>query len=413
MITRVETVIVGAGQASLALSRLLTGHRRDHVVLERGRVAERWRSERWDSFRLLSPNWQTRLPGYRYTGPAPDDFMDKHQVVRFFEGYARSFPAPLLTGVTVTAVAPDDAGGWLVRTSRGRYSARNVVIATGYYDVPHVPAQSRALPPDIAQLTVSAYRAPHLLEPGAVLVVGAGPSGQQIASELALAGRRVYLAVGRHRPLPRRYRGRDVYWWMDRMGMLAKSVDQLAPGRRPDHAPSVVLAGGMDLDLHRLVGCGVTPLGRLTGVSGTVATFAGDLPERVAEADANVTRIRAAIDAHIAEHGLGLPPEETPAPAPANWAHAAPRTLDLRRAGVTTVIWATGYRRNHNWVHAPVFDTTGPVHRRGVTPADGLFFLGLRWQYRRNSNFIDGVGADAAYLARHLSASRPVARHIA
>lgn len=405
MSNHVRTLIIGAGQAGLALSRCLTDRGHEHLLLERGRIAERWRSQRWDSFRLLTPNWLTRLPGYRYRGDDPDGFMTRSEVVEFFDDYARSFHPPVRSGVDVTGVEPA-ARGWLVRVDgRAPYRADNVVIATGHYGRNYVPAElAPRLPASVHQLHSSAYRDPAQLPDGAVVVVGSGPSGQQIADELAIAGRRVYLAVGRHRPRPRRYRGHDVYWWLDRMGMLDRTVDTLSSPAATRNAPSGVLAGeSRDLNLRRLAARGVVPTGRLVGVDGTRLSFAGDLPDRLAEADHSLEQVLTKIDEYIQRSGRAAPPSDHADPAPAPWAELAPRRLDLTQCRASTVIWATGYRRDYSWIDAPVFDADHePVHRRGVTPAPGLNFLGLRWQYRRKSNLIDGVGADAEFLAEHL-----------
>lgn len=406
MSTHGETLIVGAGQAGLALSRCLTELGRDHLVLERGRLAERWRSERWDSFTLLSPNWQTRLPGHQYQGPDPDGYMTREQIVDFFDGYARSFAAPVHTGVRVTNVARA-AHGWTVWTDSGRYEARNVVIATGHHQRPSVPRLSGALPGHVFQLHTSQYRNPAWLPPGGVLVVGAGPSGQQIADELVRSGRRVHLSVGRHRSVPRRYRGQDSYWWMDRLGMLDRTVDTLASPAAARRAPSAVLTGGdEDLDLRRLVAHGVTPTGHLGAVEGPVLRMADDLAANLAAADDNARRFRTAVDAHVRATRLDVPDDANGEPGPAAWVEHAPCVLDLERAGIRTVVWATGFTRDYSWLHAPVLDSDGePIHHRGVTAAPGLFFLGLRWQHRRNSNLIDGVGRDAAYLAEQIDAT--------
>lgn len=411
MANHVRTLIIGAGQAGLALSRCLTDLDHEHLVLDRGRVAERWRSERWDSFRLLTPNWYTRLPGYHYTGPEPDGFMPGPEVVDFFSAYARSFQAPVLTGVDVTSVepAPD---GWRAGTRDGvRFHAANVVVATGHYDRIAIPSVADRLPASVHQLHTSEYRNPRQLPNGGVLVVGSGPSGQQIADELAVAGRQVYLAVGHHRPLPRRYRGRDVYWWMDRMGMLHRKIDSLPDPAASRNAPSGVLSGEpRDLNLRRLAADGVIVAGRLVGVSGRQVHFAADLPDRMAEADHNVERLRAAVDDYVRRTGADALRVDRQGPAPATWVATAPRRLDLERARISTVIWATGFRRDYSWVNAPVFDADDePMQRRGVTAAAGLYFLGLRWMYRRSSNLIGGVGADATYLVEQLVADRACA----
>ena len=400
---RVNTVVIGAGQAGLAMSRLLTDALEDHVVLERGRVAERWRSERWDSFRLLTPNWQTRLPGHRYEGADPHGFMPREAIVRFFDDYACSFRPPLMTGVEVRRVAPV-AGGWRVWTSTGSYDAANVVVATGHYDQPRRPAVAAQLPSALTQIYARDYRNPRSVPDGAVLVVGSGPTGQQIANELAVAGRLVFLAVGRHRPLPRRYRGHDTYWWMDRMGTLGRTVDSLPYPEHAASAPSAVLAGERDdLHLRRLVRHGVIPTGHLMGAQGRTLRFADDLATSLAAADRNTLIFRGQVDAFVDRLGMEAPVATSYEPAVPAWATSAPSELRLHEHGISSVIWAAGYRRNFSWIDAPVFAESGePVQRRGITSAPGLMFLGLRFMYRRNSNFIDGVGADAAYLARSI-----------
>lgn len=407
---RTETLIIGAGQAGLALSRLLTDAGHDHVVLERGRIAERWRSERPDGFRLLTPNWLTRLPGHTYTGPNPDGFMNRDQVVGFFDAYAASFDPPVHTAVTVSRVTRAGDGDWLVVTDRGTWTAATVVVATGHMDRPAVPFLAGDLPGHVVQVHSSRYRRPTQLPAGRVLVVGAGPSGQQIGDELARSGREVVLAAGGHRSLPRRYRGRDVYWWMDRLGLLDRTVDSL-----PDPASAVrttrssVLEGGHDdLDLRRLHRHGAWVTGRLLGVDGTRLRFGGALAADLAAADANATRLRTMVDDHVARTGLSVPVEPWTPPTVPDWAVTAPTALDLVAQGITAVVWATGYTRDWSWIDARVHDAHGDiVHRRGVTAEPGLYVLGLRWLHRRDSGFISGVGRDAEYLAQHL-VRRPV-----
>jgi putative flavoprotein involved in K+ transport len=297
-----------------------------------------------------------------------------------------------------------------VQTDAGRYVADNVVVATGHDSATAMPGFARQVPATVTQLHTRRYRNPDRLPPGGVLVVGSGPSGQQVAGELARAGRTVFLAVGRHRPLPRRYRDRDVYWWLDRIGVLRHTVDSL-PAGRAGHTPNAVLAGeNRDLDLRRLVADGVIPTGRVASVDGNRITLARDLAARLEEADASADQARAAFDAYAEAHALQVPPPERRRPRPEPWAHRAPRKLYFRSDDISTVVWATGFRRSFPWLHAPVFDAAGePVHRRGVTNAPGLYFLGLRWLHRRNSHTIDGVGADAAFLARLIAgAARPL-----
>ena len=405
-----RVVVIGAGQAGLSVSRGLHDRGIEHVVVDRGRVGERWRSQRWDSFTLLSPNWQVRLPSHGYRGPAPEGFMTGAQIVAFLEAYARG--APVRTGVEVRAVT--SAGyGWRVDTDQGVFGARQVVVATGDLDRPLVPELAYALAPDLVQLHTCAYRNPQLLPDGAVLVVGSGPSGQQIADELARAGRSVHLAVGRHKALPRRYRGRDAFWWMERTGMLTRNLESL-PQRRPGvRTPNSVLAGGVeDLDLHRLARAGVALHGRLTAVAGTVVRFADDLAENTRAADLNAERFRALIDEYVARVSLPVAEEDPPVRQP--WMQSGGGELDLRAAGIGAVIWATGYRRDFSWVQAPVVDGAGePVQRRGVTAADGLYFLGLRWMHTRASSFLSGVGSDAEYLAEQISLREQTAQSAA
>jgi putative flavoprotein involved in K+ transport len=395
--THRNTVVIGAGQAGLAASWWLVSRGIDHVVLERGRVAEKWRSQRWDSFTLLSPNWQTRLPGHAYSGPDPEGFMTGAETAAFLADYARSFAAPVVSDVTVTRVQPG-GDGWVLETSAGPLTACNVIIATGELATPRVPAVKLPVP----ALHTSDYRNPDGLPPGAVLVVGAGPSGQQIARELAAAGRRVHLAVGGHKTLPRRYRGHDTYWWMDRLGMLSRSVDTLPGGRPPRRSRNAVLAGGtQDLDVPTLAAQGVVVHGRFLDVrDGCWARFGDDLAATLAAADANADRFRATVDAYVATHRYPVPVEPARSRGPVT---EGPRELDL--GGIAGVIWATGFRRDCSWLSAPVLDAAGePEHEHGITAAPGLYFLGLRWQSRRSSSFLDGVAADAEHVTAHLAA---------
>ncbi len=405
---RTDALIIGAGQAGLAMSHCLRRLGVEHVVLDRGRVAERWRGERWDSLRLLTPNWMSRLPGWSYRGGDPDGFMAMPEVVRYLEDYARASSAPVEEGAAVRTVRRTPCG-YRVETSRGAWEARAVVIATGQCDVPLVPAMARRLPASVRQVTPSAYRNPAVLPRGGVLVVGASASGVQLAEEIHRSGRPVTLAAGRHTRLPRLYRGRDILWWMDRIGVFGETAEQVPDLRRARAQPSLQLVGCPErrsIDLGALRGLGVRVVGRVLGIDGTAVRLRDDLAETTAAAQRTLGRLLARIDAAAAD--AGAPPE--PWPAPFAGFPPSPDALDLEAEGIRTVLWATGFRRDYAWLHVPaVLDAEGEIlHRGGVTPSPGLYVLGLRFLRRRGSNFLDGVGADAAELAgdvlRHLDA---------
>lgn len=404
MAERTETAIVGGGHAALALSYHLSRRGHEHVILERARLAERWRSERWESFTFQFPNWSLRLPGHEYGGDRPDGFATRAEVVAFIEGYARAIGAPVRTGVRVDRLRPAGAG-FRLDTTAGPVEAGRVVVATGPYQDPLVPAIGRGLPAGVAQVHSSRYRAPAALPPGAVLVVGSGASGCQIVEDLLAAGRRVYLSVGRHRRFPRRYRGRDMFWWMERIGALDQTRDERPePRERPN--PLVTGAGGgHDIDLRDYAAAGVTLLGRLRDVSGSRIRLAEDRDALLAAGDESVVTFTRAVDACIARSGIVAPPE----PAAAAPARPAPgpalSELDLDAAGIGSVIWATGFRRDFGWVEAPILDARGePVHRRGVTGCAGLYVLGLPWLHKLKSSVLCGVGEDAAHLADCIAA---------
>ena len=410
---RTHTIVIGAGQAGLAISRCLRDRAVEHVVLERGRVAERWRSERWDSLRLLTPNWQSRLPGYRYTGPDPDAYMGMPELVGYLEGYARSFGAPVEENETVVAVEPA-APGYRVVTHRAVWEAANVVIATGYCDVPDVPPLAAQLPPDVVQLVPTRYRNPGELPQGGVLVVGASASGVQLADEIHASGRPVTLAVGRHMRLPRLYRGRDILWWLDAMGVFDETGEDVFDLEISRRQPSLQLVGRPDratLDLPLLERRGVRLVGRLVGVSGAVLSLADDLVAHTAAADARLARLLQRIDGYAAASGLDREAGPAPAFEPFVWPAPAPTTIDLRAEGIRSVVWATGFRRQYPWLKLPVLDARGELrHAGGVTPAPGLYVLGLNFQKRRKSTFIDGVGDDARALADHITGRATDAR---
>jgi putative flavoprotein involved in K+ transport len=410
-----ETIVIGGGQAGLALSACLTRLGHEHVVLERGRLAERWRSERWDSLTLLSPNWMTRLPGAWYQGNDPDGFVGRDWVVQFLEDYAAAFEAPLRCGVRVESVQPQDGtSGYLVQTtdlgqdSAATITARNVVVATGAFQHPKIPPLSAALPAGILQLSSRDYRNPAQLPPGAVLVVGSGGSGSQIADELCEHGRTVYLSIGRCQRWPRRYRGKDIWAWFDVMGLL----DEV--GRRhyidPSYGCTAVLTGvrgGYDLDYDRFAAAGVTLLGHLQGYDNGTLYFADDLQERLNRWDESRTLLTGMIEAYIQQARLDVPPDSAQDGAVSRaWRRRAPLLeLDLTARGISTVLWATGFSHDFRWLELPVLDERGdPIQLRGVTALPGVYFLGLRRMHTVKSSFLFGVGEDAAYLAQQIVA---------
>jgi putative flavoprotein involved in K+ transport len=408
-----DTIVIGAGQAGLAASRCLTDRGVEHVLLERGRVAERWRSERWDSLRLLTPNWMSRLPGWSYTGADIDGYMTAAEVAGFFQAYADATAAPVIEDSAVAHLTARD-DGFDVTTTSGRWRAANVVVATGWCDQPAVPVTAALLDPSIAQIAPSAYRNPGSLPDGGVLVVGAAATGVQLADELARAGRPVVVAVGNHTRLPRHYRGMDIFWWLERIGSLDRTIDTLPDPYAARHEPSLQLVGRPDhrnLDLTTLQQLGVELTGRLTVIDGHHARVVPDLTSTAARADARLRRVLDAIDAHIDATGLSAEVLDPEPPSPLAVGTRLER-LDLAARGITSVIWATGHRRSYPWLQIPVLDERGEIRqRRGVTPIPGLYVLGQRFQHTRRSNFIDGVGADAAFVADHLvGRTAPVTR---
>jgi putative flavoprotein involved in K+ transport len=402
---RIETVIIGAGQAGLALSRHLTVAGHEHVLLERGRVGERWRSQRWDSLHLLTPNWLNRLPGAAPLAD-PDGYLDREGVIAHLEEYAAG--APVYEGTTVLRVRRT-SNGYHVTTDRGHWHAINVVIATGDCDVPRIPAVAASAPAFLLSLHAARYRRPDELPDGGVLVVGAGPSGQQLAAELRDAGRDVVLAVGRHARMPRTYRGRDIFAWLHAVGQLdthADAVRDLAAARRAPSFPVSGAGGGESLGLDRLADLGVVVTGRLDGFAGRHARFGSNLEHDAREADRRMHRVLAEIDAYIERTGTEAEPADRPPPLALG---PAAGRLDLD--GVGTVLWATGYTRAYPWLEVPVLDERGElVHRQGVTPSPGLFALGLRFQRIRKSHFLGGVGEDAARIAQAIVSGRRAER---
>jgi putative flavoprotein involved in K+ transport len=396
-----QTIVVGAGHAGLAVSKLLTERDVDHAVLERSRIASRWRDERWDAFTIQAPNWCNWLPGWRYTGPDPEGFMGRDETVAYLEDYARSFAAPVQEGTAVSALDRADDGGFRLRTSQGDMHAQSVVVATGPFQTPKIPSWAASLPSEITQLHSNSYRSPHLVPDGAVLVIGSGQSGQQIAEDLLENGRAVYLSTGSHIRSPRRYRGRDFYFWRELGGWYERTTEDLGGGRGGPTLSGV--RGGHDLDLRELSARGITLLGGSTGYENGRVTFRDDLRDVLAKGDEGYRSFVDWVEGRLDRfHGLYddvTPREVFPEPP------AGATELDLAAAGVSTVIWATGFGVEFDtWINLDVFDKSGlPVHRRGVTEQPGLYFIGLPKQHRIRSPFIRGADEDARYLMKHLA----------
>ena len=404
-IEQITTVVVGAGHAGLAASRCLTARSIDHVVLERGEAANSWRRERWDSLRLLTPNWQSRLPGYHYEGRDPDGYMTMREVVEFISRYAVVIAAPVRTHTTVTSVTRTDVG-YTVTTNTGVLQCRAVVLASGACNVPSVPSLSQALPPHVQSVTPFDYRNPGHLPDGGVLVVGASATGVQLADEIARSGRAVVLSVGEHVRLPRTYRGRDVLWWMDASGVWNQRYDEVDDLMRARRLPSPQLVGTPErrtLDLNSLTAAGVELVGRLAGVRDGQALFSGGLRNQFALADLKMNRLLTTFDDWSQVHGrdgdVDLPERFEPTRAPSS----SRLKLDLRKGEVRSIIWATGFRPDYSWLDVPVVDHKGYLrHDGGVVDAPGLYVLGLPVLRRRKSSFIHGADDDARELVDHL-----------
>jgi putative flavoprotein involved in K+ transport len=389
----VTAVVVGAGHCGLAMSRHLAARSVDHVVLERGEVANSWRTQRWDSLRLLTPNWMTRLPCWTYQGDDPDGYLSAPEVADLVARYAEASDAPVVTGTTVTSVRPGGEG-FEVDTDHGRWSARMVVLAAGTTRG-LIPAVARRMP-ELVSIPALQYRNPEQLPPGGVLVVGASASGMQIAEELQRSGREVTLAVGEHVRVPRTYRDRDILWWLDALGILDERWDEVDDVVRARHLPSLQLIGASrTLDLNTLQASGVRLVGRFAGVREGVAQFSGSLANVCALADLKLGRLLDAIDDQAG--GRGERPEPT-------LVRKAALGLSLSSGEFRSVVWATGFRPDFSWVDVPVFDHRGRLlHDGGVTQWPGLYVLGLPMLRRRRSTYIDGARCDAADLAAHLT----------
>ncbi|HMN80821.1 MAG TPA: NAD(P)/FAD-dependent oxidoreductase [Burkholderiaceae bacterium] len=405
---RTTAVVIGAGQAGLAMSWWLAARSIDHVVLERGEIANTWRTERWPSLTLLTPNWQSRLPGFGYAGSAPDGFRTLPETVGFLERYAASFSPPLFTRCPVDGVRRL-ADGYEVATPRGTWHARVVVLATGAFNRPQVPALAASVPPDVTQLTPADYRSPSQLPAGGVLIVGAAASGAQLADEIRRSGRAVTLAVGEHARAVRTYRGRDLQWWMDESGLNDERFDQVENLQRARALPSFQLAGysdRRDIDLNALTALGVNIVGRLAGFVDGKALLSGSLRNVCELADLKLNRLLRTFDQWSADRDIDAALEPPHRPEPTRVAASPPLSLHFERSGIRTIVWATGFRPDYSWLQVPVTDAKGRIRHEGgvVTGSPGLYVLGLPFLRRRKSSLIDGAGDDARDLSDHVAA---------
>ncbi|MFC4314116.1 NAD(P)-binding domain-containing protein [Steroidobacter flavus] len=400
----IDVVVIGAGHAGLAMSQCLSEHAIEHVVLERGAVANSWR-QRWDSLRLLTPNWQSRLPGHRYLGADPDGYMSLPEVVEFIAGYARTISAPVRTETEVTSVrAADD--GYEVISNRGHWYCRAVVVANGQHSVPNVAAFATELPAMVRSLTTKDYRNPEQLDDRGVLIVGASASGVQLADEIHRSGRPVTLAIGEHIRMPRVYRGLDIQWWLDACGLLDERYDEVDDIDRARRLPSPQLIGSAErttLDLNVLRERGVDLVGRFVGIRDGKAQFSGSLQNQCAMADLKLGRLLDKIDAWADRSGQA-PSAQPERFAPTLFDHAPRLQLDLTRNRIGTVLWASGYRPDYSWLYVPAFDRKGRLrHDGGIVDVPGLYVLGLSFMRRRKSSFIHGAEDDARDLSAHLA----------
>ena len=403
-----DVIVIGAGHSGLAMSAWLGTHGVEHVVLERGEIAHAWRHERWDSLRLLTPNWQSRLPDYGYEGADPDGFMSMPEVTQFITRYAGFIGAPVRLQTAVSSVRAE-GNGFRVMTNQREWRCRAVVMASGANGVANVPALAGALPAGLRRLTAKEYRNPAQLDDRGVLVVGASATGVQLADELARSGRRVTLAAGEHIRMPRTYRGKDIQWWLNAAGILDQRIDEVDDLVRARRIPSPQLVGTPErrtLDLNALQAQGVDVVGRLVGVDGSKLQFSGTLRNECAMADLKPARMLENFDAmagHSAPYGSERPGLGEPERFTATRVDAAPRlAIDVARERIGTVIWATGFRPDFSWLQMPVFDPKGRLRHDGGVVAPGLYALGLNFMRRRKSSFIHGAEDDVRELGLHL-----------
>ncbi|MGI0490821.1 MSMEG_0569 family flavin-dependent oxidoreductase [Alkalinema pantanalense CENA528] len=406
-----SVVIVGGGQAGLAMSYCLKERGIDHLIFEKNQIGYAWREKRWDSFCLVTPNWQCQLPGFPYPGNDPQGFMVKDEIVQYIQAFAASFEPPIREGVAVSRLWKDETHNrFELETSIGTYTADQVVIATGGYHLPKIPRMAERLPATVQQIHASEYKNPDALPPGAVLVVGTGQSGCQIAEDLHLAGRIVHLSVGSAPRSPRRYRGKDVVDWLDQMGYYDLPIDEHPQKDKVRAKANHYLTGrdgGREIDLRQFAKEGMQLHGRLQRIDGTQLQFNPDLKQHLDQADAVCESIKQTIDKFIAKNHLDAPTEPPYQPV---WQPTEEHlAIEIVAANIQTVIWCTGYQTDFSWVDMPVFNGKGyPSHERGVTPIWGLYFLGLPWLYTWGSGRFSGIARDAVYLADYLTARRRI-----
>ena len=404
---RTGTLIIGGGQAGLAMSHMLSQRRCPHLLVERGRIGQRWRTERWDGLRFQFPNWSVKLPDFPFRHSYANGFATSYEIVDYLDAYAELINPPILCGVTVTAVRRDEGErGYVAETSAGVIRADNIVVATGPYQRPLTPG-FLARNCDLFQVHASAYKKPNQLPAGAVLVVGSGASGAQIAEELMRAGRQVYLSVGRHKRMPRRYRGRDLIWWLSEMGLDQTPVE----ARGPDVTLPLITGayGGHTIDFREFAVQGITLLGRLRSACDRFLYFAEDLGDRLGYGDAAYSAFLDRVDTYVADKKMRLATEPGARARLADPPCVAEPLLklDMRGTGLTSVVWATGYTFDFGWIDLPVLSPRGePIHKHGVASLPGVYFLGLPWLCKMNSSFLSGVGEDAARLAEHIQGAR-------
>ncbi|NNF78448.1 MAG: NAD(P)-binding domain-containing protein [Rhizobiales bacterium] len=406
---RTTTVIIGAGQSGLAFSEHLTAHSVDHVLLERGEVANSWLTQRWDSLRLLTPNWQTRMPGMAYSGNDPDGYMTAADLAGFMRGYAAHTSAPVHGNTQVRLVSPF-ADGYKVETTQGDWFCKSVVVASGACNIANVPNFASALPLNVQSLDLLTYKRPDQISDGGVLVVGASASGAQLAKEIQASGRQVTLSVGEHVRLPRVYRGRDICWWMDAIGLMDTHYTEVDDLKRARKVASLQLMGSesrANIDLNSLADKRVRVVGRLQALDGQKGVLSGGLRNHCALADLKMKRLLQSIDQWIDAEGIGDQFEPTEVFADTHLDDHMPLSIDLLTENIKTVIWATGYQPDYSWLQMPVFDRKGAIRHEGgrATDVDGLYVMGLPFMRRRKSSYIDGVGDDAADLAADLMSS--------